>query len=114
MRFFLGFVYAFRGMWEVIKSEQSFRLHLLAFVLVVVAGFHFRIQPMEWISILMISSVVLGLEAINTSLERLCDELTEERRESIRIIKDIAAGAVLISAIGALVIAVIIFRKYLI
>lgn len=55
----------------------------------------------------------MALEGMNSALEQLCNEVSSERKESIRNIKDIAAGAVLISAIGALAIAVFIFYPYL-
>ena len=57
--------------------------------------------------------MVLSLEAMNSAIEQVCNEITTERKESIRIIKDMAAGAVLISAIIAIVIAGLIFSKYL-
>ncbi len=64
--------------------------------------------------ILLVSALVFALEGMNTAIEMLCDEVTEERKESIRKVKDVAAGAVLIGAIFAAVVGVIIFYPYLI
>lgn len=103
---------AFNGIGILIRSERNFQIHLVAFVLVISAGFYFDIRLKEFGAILFVSAMVFSLEAINTAIEKLCDEVTEERKESIRIIKDISAGAVLIAAIFALAIGVLIFFPY--
>lgn len=108
-----SFANAFRGIWLLIKSERNFQIHCLALIAVISAGFYFEISPLEWLSVLGISALVLTLEAINTSIEKLCDEVTKERKESIRTIKDIAAGAVLIAAIISMVIAFLIFWPHI-
>jgi diacylglycerol kinase len=103
---------AFNGIGLLIRSERNFQIHVVAFVLVMSAGIWFKIHVMEFALILLISAVVFALEGMNTALEKLCDEVTQERKESIRKIKDIAAGAVLIAAIFAVGIGVMIFWKY--
>lgn len=112
MSFLKSFVYAFRGLWLLISTERNFRVHTLALAIVVAAGFYFNISRFEWMVILLISAIVMGLEGANSALEKLCDEVTQERKESIRTIKDIAAGAVLIAAIIALVIGFLLFKPY--
>lgn len=107
-----SFVNAFRGIFLLIKSERNFQIHVCALILVVSAGFYFDINRFEWLVIILISALVLGLEGINSALEKLCDEVTEERKESIRNIKDIAAGAVLMAAIAAVIIGITIFFPY--
>lgn len=109
-----SFKNAFRGLYLLIKSERNFRIHLAAFLIVLALGFYFNIRPGEWVAVLVISAIVFGLEGLNSALERLCDEVTEERKESIRNIKDIAAGAVLVAALIAVVIGVMVFGKYLV
>lgn len=104
---------AFNGIGILIRSERNFQIHLLAFILALGAGFYFDISRGEFIIILLVSALVFALEGVNTAIEKLCDEVTEERKESIRKIKDIAAGAVLIAAIFALVVGVLIFSPYL-
>ncbi len=64
---------------------------------------------MEYIALISLSAIVLCAEALNSAIERLCDVVQPELDERIRDIKDIAAGAVLISAIGALVAGLLIF-----
>lgn len=107
-----SFIYAFRGIYLLIRSERNFQIHLIALIVVVVAGFYFQIHRGEWLIIILTSALVMGLEGVNSALEKLCDEVTQDRKESIRNIKDIAAGAVLLTAISAVIIAGIIFSNY--
>ncbi|MBL4862154.1 MAG: diacylglycerol kinase family protein [Crocinitomicaceae bacterium] len=97
----------------LIKSERNFKIHLLALALVISTGVYFCISNADWVAIMLTSALVLSLEAINSAIEKVCDEMSTERKESIRNIKDIAAGAVLITALGAIVVACFIFSKYI-
>ena len=113
MRIVKSFRAAFRGIGILIRTERNFQIHLVAFVLAIAAGFFFDISSKEFILILLVSALVFALEGINTAIEKLCDEVSEERKESIRKIKDISAGAVLIAAIFAAIVGGMIFWKYL-
>ncbi len=110
--FLLGFVHAFRGIFLLIKTERNFQVHCLALVVVIAAGIYFKVNAGDFVSISLVSALVFATEALNSAIEKLCDEVSEERKESIRNIKDIAAGAVLISAIFAVVVAVCVFLPY--
>ncbi|MFK7784080.1 MAG: diacylglycerol kinase family protein, partial [Crocinitomicaceae bacterium] len=105
---------AFNGIGVLIRSERNFQIHLVAFAIAIGAGVYFEISKGEFVIILLVSALVFALEGINTAIEKLCDEVTEERKESIRKIKDVAAGAVLLGAIFAAVIGVMIFYPYII
>lgn len=104
---------AFNGLGILIRSERNFQIHLVAFTIAIGAGFFFDISKSEFVIILLVSALVFALEGINTAIEKLCDEVTEERKESIRKIKDVAAGAVLIASILAATIGIIIFLPYI-
>lgn len=112
MKMLKSFRDAFNGIGILIRSERNFQIHLVAFLIAMGAGYYFHISIGEFVTILMVSALVFALEGVNTALEKLCDEVTEERKESIRKVKDVAAGAVLIAAIFALAIGVMIFWKY--
>lgn len=112
MKFLKGFTFAAKGIVEAFRSGLNFRVHILALIMAISAGFYFEITTTEWAILLLISAVVISLEAMNSAIEEICNEITSERKESIRIIKDMAAGAVLISSIIAIVIAALIFGKY--
>ncbi len=114
IKFFKGFGFAFAGIWQMLLHERNFKVHVLALLVVISAGFYYHITTQEWINILLVSALVLSLEAINTAIEKLCDMHTKEIHPQIKLIKDVAAGAVLIAAIFALVIAFLIFTKYLV
>ena len=112
MKMLKSFRDAFNGIGILIRSERNFQIHIVAFLIAVGAGFYLQISADEFVTILIVSALVFSLEAANTAIEKLCDEVTQERKESIRKIKDVAAGAVLISAIFALAVGVAIFWKY--
>ncbi len=112
-KFIQSFVFALRGIGRLLKSERNFRVHAVALIVVILAGIYYSITLYEWALVATVSALVLALEAFNTAIEMLCNELTMERKRSIMIIKDISAGAVLLAAIGAATTGVLIFWKYI-
>lgn len=112
-KFLLSFKYAIQGLVELIRSERNFQVHLFAFAIVVCLGCYFDITKSEWIAILLISAGVLSAEGINSSIEKLSDHLHPEKNDTIKKVKDIAAGAVLLLAIFAVIIGLLIFVPYM-
>ncbi len=109
MSFFKGFFYAGRGLLNAL-SERNFRFHLCAAATVIFFGAKFySFRASEWAVLLLTCAVVLSLECVNTALERLCDKVCPEQDNLIKKCKDIAAGAVLVSAIFAAAIGVVLF-----
>jgi diacylglycerol kinase (ATP) len=108
-KFILGFVYAFQGLFVLVKTERNFKFQLFAFICISLVGFYFQIDKSEWLSVLIISAVILSAEALNSAIEKLCNHLHPEIHPSIKQVKDISAAAVLISSIIAIAIAAIIF-----
>jgi diacylglycerol kinase len=109
-----SFGFAFKGISTLLLKERNFRIHCAFFILVICAGLFFKITSSEWLAVLGISALVISLEALNTSIEKLCDLYSTEKNQSIEKIKDIAAGSVLISAIFAVIIGMIIFIPYIV
>jgi diacylglycerol kinase len=109
-----SFRHASRGILQVFRSERSFRLQILIFAITIIAGFIFRITGIEWVFVLVAGGVVLVCEMINTAIEYVTDLVTEEYRILAKHIKNISAGAVLVSSIVAAVIGLIIFVPYII
>ncbi|WP_165767880.1 diacylglycerol kinase family protein [Virgibacillus indicus] len=105
----IGFSYAWNGIKHVIRTERNFRFHLMAAILVIIAGIVFHISHVEWSLVMIVIGLVLILEMINTAIEKLIDYLKPEINPAAKIIKDISAAAVLISAITAAAIGLIIF-----
>ena len=108
-KFLLGFVFAFQGLAVLVKTERNFKFHLFAFICISIVGFLFKIEKTEWLAILLISSIILTAEALNSAIEKLCNHLHPKIHPAIKSVKDIAAAAVLISSIIAFVIAGLIF-----
>lgn len=104
-----SFVYAFRGIGLLVRNEHNARIHLVAAVAAVVAGFLLGITAVEWTVIVLVIGAVLAAEAFNSALEALCDLVSPGYHESIKKAKDLAAGAVLLVAIAAAVIGSVIF-----
>ena len=104
-----SFKNAFKGGAITFSSQRNFRFHVSVFIMVAVLGLLYKINLSEWCIFLQSSGLVLIAEMFNTSLEYLCDFITKEKKEEIRKVKDVAAGAVLIAALISLIIGVIIF-----
>ncbi|BDD04371.1 diacylglycerol kinase family protein [Aureibacter tunicatorum] len=110
-----SFKYAFNGIKIMFKSEHNFWIHIAATFLVISLGLYLTLTPIEWCIILLCIGLVISLEMVNSSIERICNLISLERNKEIESIKDIAAGAVLVSSIvsfiiGALIILPKIFR----
>ena len=106
--------YALRGIKLMVTSQHNAQIHLIATSIVCLLGIMFGITRSEWCWIVIAVIVVWTAEALNTALEFLCDVTSIEFHPLIEKAKDLAAGAVLISAIGSLIIGLLVFGPYLI
>lgn len=106
-----SFGFAWKGLKIMFKNEHNFRIHTFATSLVIIAGICFGISFWEWLIIALTIAFVMVTEILNTAIEYICDYLTEEHDIRIGVIKDIAAAAVLVSAIGAAIVGVLIFGR---
>ena len=104
-----SFKYAFNGIFTSFKTEKNMKIHLIIAILVVVLGFVLKISKIEWIICTVVISIVISAELFNTAIETVVDMITIEKNEKAKIAKDVSAGAVLITAIGAAIIGLIIF-----
>jgi len=104
-----SFQNAGRGVAILFQRETNARIQLTAFVAAVLLGFLSSVSTWEWISIFMVSMIVLMGEALNSALEKACDAITIEPHPSIRAAKDLAAGAVLLASCFALLVGCFIF-----
>jgi len=109
-----SFRYAFNGITDLIRYGHNFRIHLVILLAVITAGIILRISVTEWMAIVFVSALVLVSEGFNTSLEHLSDAISTENNEKLRRAKDIAAAAVLISALAAVITGLLIFVPELI
>lgn len=108
-RLILSFRWAGKGILHAFKTQLNVWIHFAAMVIVIAAGFYFEISLMEWGLITFAVGIVLVSELMNTAVEYLVDLIEPEINEKAGLIKDIAAGAVLLAAGTALVIGLIVF-----
>lgn len=104
-----SFKYAFNGIYSALKKERNLKIHFIIMILVIIAGIIFKISKFEWIICIILFSLVISLELINTAIETTVDIAMPEINEKAKIAKDVAAGSVLVVAISAVIIGLIIF-----
>lgn len=104
-----SFRYALNGVRLLIQKEHNAWIHCFAAVCVVTAGFLLGLSEMEWIAAVIVIGAVLAAEAVNSAIEALADLVSPDYNEAIKRTKDLAAGAVLITAIAAAIVGLIIF-----
>jgi len=104
-----SFVHAWNGLRDIVSGQANFRIHLMAAILVILAGFLADLTPMEWCVIILAIFLVLAMEAANTAIEKAVDLLSPEYHETARKAKDTGAAAVLLSAIASVAAGLIIF-----
>jgi len=103
---------ALAGLRWTITTQPNFRIHCILSVLALALGFFLQITFVEMA--IIVFTIILGLtaEMINTSIEAMTDLITKEYREDAKIAKDVAAGMMLLTALGAVLVAVCIFVPY--
>ena len=77
-----SFAVAFRGIFLLIQSERNFKIQSVALICVCATGLYFEINRFDWIVIILTSALVLGLEGVNSALEKLCDESPKSERKA--------------------------------
>lgn len=107
-KFLRSFVYAFQGILEATK-EQNMRFHIASACIVIIAGLFTGLSVVEWLIIVVVIILVIGAEMMNCAIERAVDLATAEIHPLAKAAKDVAAGAVLVFAIGSVIIGVLIF-----
>lgn len=104
-----SFRYAIAGLRRFIIREHNARIHVVATILVIIVARVLEVSATEWAILAVVTGLVWVAEILNTCVERLADHITKERHPEIGIIKDLAAGAVLVAAIAAVIVGSFIF-----
>jgi len=105
----IGFSFAWNGLQQAAKLEKNFRIHLVFAALVIIFGFIFYLSRLEWAIIIFAIGFVLVAELMNSVIEKVIDYVKPDIHPTAKLIKDYAAGAVLVAAITAVLIGFIIF-----
>ena len=108
-----SFRHAFAGIWVMLRTQHNAWLHAVATIAVVGAGLAVGLDGADWRWLVLTIVMVWVAEAMNTAFEHLCDVVSPDFHASVKVAKDVAAGAVLICAIGAVVMGWLIFGPHL-
>ena len=108
-RFIVSFRYAFRGVAWMLHHEPNMRFHLVATVGVLAAAGAFRLPIEQWAALVFAITLVLLGEILNTAIEAILDIVQPGHHDLVAVVKDVSAGAVLVAAAGATIIAAIVF-----
>ncbi len=100
---------AFRGIYQVIRDEHNAWIQVIAAICAIIGGIVLNITPGEWTAVVISIGFVLAMETVNTAIEKLADFVSPGKQDLIKNVKDLSAGAVLVSAIAALIVGLIIY-----
>lgn len=109
IRLLLKFRHAFNGLATAFKTQISFRIHIIIALLTYISGILLNLSLTEWALVNSAIMFVVVTELMNTAIEHICDFIHPNQSPKIKIIKDIAAGAVLVSVIDAIIIGGLVF-----
>jgi diacylglycerol kinase len=109
-----SFGYAWEGLATIVRTQPNFWIHVLAACLALSLGLVLRLSTGELAIVVLTITLVLVVESVNTGIETLCDLISPAHHPLVKRAKDVSAAAVLISAVGAVVIALLLFGPRLV
>lgn len=109
MKVLHSFGYAFQGLWRCMNYERNMRIHIVAAAFILIFSLFFSLTGVEYAILFVLIGLVMALELLNTALEAVGNAISKEKNPYVKIIKDTAAGAVLILAIAAVAVAAVFF-----
>ena len=107
--FFRSVQFALQGIKQFFSRDRNGKIQTVIAIMAITLGFTVSLSSFQWLLVLFCIGLVISLEMINSAIERYCDLVTTDFHPGIKVIKDVAAGAVLIASITSLVIGLIIF-----
>lgn len=107
-----SFAWAISGIIYAFSTQRNMKIHGLAAIVVLIAGLAVGLSQIEWAIISLTVFLVLAAETINTAIEKTVDLVTSDYHKLAELAKNLAAGAVLLTAVNALIIAVLIFGHH--
>lgn len=111
---FASFKFAFEGIKTLLREEHNARVHLAAALAVILTGLLLNISRHDWGLLILAIALVWITEALNTAVEVVCNLITTERHPLVKKAKDVAAAAVLLSALAAAVVGLLVFVPYIV
>ena len=107
--FLLSFVFALAGLRYCFRTQRNFRVHIAISIAAILLGVFLGLSWVEWALVATMVVLVLAAEMVNTMVEALVDLVTQQYHPLAKVAKDVAAGVVLLTAIGAAVVGMLIF-----
>jgi len=104
-----SFKYAFRGLKEVISSERNAKIHIFFAIVAIIASILLKVSVLEFLFVFSSIVLVFFAEIVNTAVEKTLDLISQENNHLVQLIKDMLAAAVLVTAIGSVVVAGVVF-----
>lgn len=112
-KFMKSFRYALEGINYALNHDQNLVIHFIAATFVIILSFIFDVSPFEQGILGITILLVIASEMINSAIEKMVDLITKEHRQEAKIAKDISAGMVLLTALGAFVVGILIFLPHI-
>jgi diacylglycerol kinase len=103
-----SFQYAFSGIWQTLKTQRNAQIHISIATVIVILGLLLNLSLVKWAILALTIGFVLVTEMLNTVAEVAMDYATTEFNPQVKIVKDIAAGAVLTAAITSVIVGLLI------
>ena len=110
---FKSFDYAFKGIKYVLNNERNFKIHTIISLVVLTLALYFNCNLIEFALLVIVISIVLITEMINSAIEYTWDKLEPNHHPVVGMIKDVMAGVVLIASFSAIIVGLIIFVRHL-
>ena len=108
-----SFGYAFEGIHFALGNDQNLRIHFVAAIAALLLSLYLGISTIEFAIIIVMITLVITAELINTTIEKMTDLITKEHRLEAKYAKDVASSMVLFAAIGSVLVGILIFTPYL-
>ena len=103
-----SFRYAFTGIWYTLKTQRNAQIHLFIAAAIFILGLILNLSLTEWAILALTTGFVISTEMLNTVAEAAMDYATDDFHPRVKLVKDVAAGAVLVAAITAVIVGILI------
>ena len=110
---FKSFGFAFEGLRAAVLKGRNFRIQLFAGTIAILLGIIVKLDYAGWLDLVIVITIVLILELVNTAIEALVDLVSPEIQPKAKLAKDVAAATVLVASIGSVIIGILLFLPHL-
>lgn len=111
-KFKKSFGYAIEGIHSALKSDQNLVVHFIVACIVILAGIFLGLSAFEMAILILTMTFVITVELANTVIERVIDLIIKEHHAHVKFAKDVASGMVLVTAVGAIIVGLLIFSPH--